>query len=266
MEDPRLVNLEALTVVELRSMLKKMGLKTSGRKAELIERIKEAEPLRKSENRRPSVQKLEQSQMPILPPDMLVAIALELELPDLFRFCMSSKRHNEVVCKNKMFWLRRLQRDKMGRKEHPNYKTISDYKSYYRARRREYKHFLNEKAIEFAENGDLLKFAKAVNLGAKLDYDGGAGTALEIAVGRGHENIVKHIIQNGLVRQFQKDNALKDAVTLRNNTIAKYLINNGADLFYDDGIIIEIIYENLDKEMINFVEKEISKREKKLLR
>ena len=63
--------------------------------------------------------------METLNKDMLVKIALELDLPRLLRFCESEKRINDKVCKNNDFWRNKLERD------FPDYKTV-DWKLSFR--------------------------------------------------------------------------------------------------------------------------------------
>jgi len=49
--------------------------------------------------------------------DTLFSIALELNLPDLLKFCRSSKRINDLVCKRDDIWNSKLKSD------FPNYDT-----------------------------------------------------------------------------------------------------------------------------------------------
>ena len=59
--------------------------------------------------------------------DMLVQIALELDLKDILNFCNSFKKVNEKICKDDMFWRNKIE------KEHPNifsYNYLPKYISY----------------------------------------------------------------------------------------------------------------------------------------
>ena len=47
--------------------------------------------------------------METLSKDLLFTLALEFSLPDLLRFCSSSKRINELVCQHNDIWNRKLQ-------------------------------------------------------------------------------------------------------------------------------------------------------------
>ena len=46
-----------------------------------------------------------------LPKDLLFLLALDMNLPDILRFCSSSSRINKTVCNNPTFWQQKLQRD-----------------------------------------------------------------------------------------------------------------------------------------------------------
>ncbi len=43
--------------------------------------------------------------------NLIVQIALELNLPDILSFCRSNKRFNEVVCESDIFWSKKLVND-----------------------------------------------------------------------------------------------------------------------------------------------------------
>ena len=45
------------------------------------------------------------------PKDVLMLIALELDLPDLLNYCVSNPALNKAACENEFFWLRKLERD-----------------------------------------------------------------------------------------------------------------------------------------------------------
>ena len=45
------------------------------------------------------------------PPDIIFYIGLMLDLPDIIKYCQSSKKFNKLICKNKHFWIQRLKND-----------------------------------------------------------------------------------------------------------------------------------------------------------
>lgn len=50
--------------------------------------------------------------------DELFSLSVNLDLPDLFRFCSSSRRFNNEVCKNNDIWFYKL-------KEFPDYHLLN---------------------------------------------------------------------------------------------------------------------------------------------
>lgn len=65
-----------------------------------------------------------------LPPDMMMKIALELDLPVLVSWCSLSSRFNEVTCSNYIFWANRFKQDYpeyFNNYDRPDYMTWKDY-------------------------------------------------------------------------------------------------------------------------------------------
>ena len=46
-----------------------------------------------------------------IPKDVIVHIALMLDLPEVISLCLTSKKFNINVCKNNSFWISRLKQD-----------------------------------------------------------------------------------------------------------------------------------------------------------
>lgn len=51
------------------------------------------------------------SELNNLPKDVLVMMALDLDLAEVISLCRSSSKLNSSLCKNKNFWIRKLQYD-----------------------------------------------------------------------------------------------------------------------------------------------------------
>jgi len=49
--------------------------------------------------------------METLPKDILISIALNLDLPQIIQFCKTDKYHNNVICESRNFWNRKLLQD-----------------------------------------------------------------------------------------------------------------------------------------------------------
>ena len=43
--------------------------------------------------------------------DILITLALEYDLPTIYKFCSTSKRMYEIICNNNLFWLSKLKKD-----------------------------------------------------------------------------------------------------------------------------------------------------------
>jgi len=55
--------------------------------------------------------KLKDTKLEDLPSDIIMSIALLLDLPEILKLCQVSKRLNEVVCDNEIFWMRKTFKD-----------------------------------------------------------------------------------------------------------------------------------------------------------
>jgi hypothetical protein len=49
-----------------------------------------------------------------LPKDVLILLALELDEPSISKLCGSSKRLNEIICDNQLFWKKKLEKERPG--------------------------------------------------------------------------------------------------------------------------------------------------------
>lgn len=97
--------------------------------------------------------------METLNKDVLLKLALDLDLASLVKFCKSSKRINATVCNDNMFWFNKL------RKDYPNAFDVpqgSDYEKIYKSINKRiytsYKSFTNvPKPNEIAKISDYIK-------------------------------------------------------------------------------------------------------------
>ena len=46
-----------------------------------------------------------------IPNDLIIYIALQLDLPELLNYCRVSQKFNSLVCQNNSFWINRLKQD-----------------------------------------------------------------------------------------------------------------------------------------------------------
>ena len=60
------------------------------------------------------------------PKEMLIEIALYLDMEGIIKFCKTNKRVNSVVCENENFWRQKLLKD------YPNHDSLSQFEESYR--------------------------------------------------------------------------------------------------------------------------------------
>ena len=61
------------------------------------------------------------------PKEMLIEIALKLDIENIIKFCKTNKRTNFVVCENEHFWRRKLLKD------YPNFKELTEVHTSYKS-------------------------------------------------------------------------------------------------------------------------------------
>ena len=54
---------------------------------------------------------MEELGMNHLPKDLVIQLALELDLPSILNYCRSSKKFNHMICDNYTFWMNKHIRD-----------------------------------------------------------------------------------------------------------------------------------------------------------
>ncbi len=66
-----------------------------------------------------------------LPPDVIIYMAMNMDLPEILSFCLLSKRFDGIICQNKDFWLHRLINDyEVDVSEIPSHYTPKMYYEY----------------------------------------------------------------------------------------------------------------------------------------
>ncbi len=55
--------------------------------------------------------RLDPASLSRLSKDVIIYMALNLDLPEILKLCQTSRRFNKTVCKNRDFWSNKLQRD-----------------------------------------------------------------------------------------------------------------------------------------------------------
>lgn len=197
---------------------------------------------------------------PKLPRDVLFKIALALDLPDLLSYCLTSKSYNDAACKNPDFWRARLLKEKQTLLRDKDIQSIKDPKEYYEKQVKKYKGYLSKKLTEFAKSGELDKAKRAVELGADINYETVDGnefnTPLTYAANNGHFDVVKYLIEHGADKNdYYLATALVESVKNRHNEIAIYLVEQGANTAFDKDLAIRWALTNNDKELADYLER-----------
>jgi len=143
-------------------------------------------------------------------------------------------------------------------KKGQNIDQMSNPKEYYKIQNEKFIEFLNKKLVEFSDNGNVTNVKRALEKGADINYmyviDNKPLTAIQAASLKGHLDVVKILIESGKkIQDYYLNNALIGALLDARNNIAKYLIDNGADVSYDDEWPLDVIRETNNYEMMDFL-------------
>ena len=88
-----------------------------------------------------------------LPKDMIIYLAMEMELLEIISFCNTSKKINERVCKNNIFWRNKIEKERPGLLDYLSEEKQKDYrKIYIRIHDSKY-----SGECTFTEDGDIIK-------------------------------------------------------------------------------------------------------------
>lgn len=66
-----------------------------------------------------------------LPPDVLIRMALDYDMPEILSLCLTSKRINGIICENSKFWMNKLIRDYPKTFQKVKEIGATDWKKYY---------------------------------------------------------------------------------------------------------------------------------------
>ena len=136
-----------------------------------------------------------------LPKDVLIFMALEYGLDTIYKLCQTNKKFNNIICKNNIFWMNKVEHD-YGKFGHipemitKNYGKIHDWKKYYQILNyiQRNNSNLNKLLYSASKNNqkDLVKFLLADN---RTDLKN--PRSLMVASSKGNINIVKLLLKHG---------------------------------------------------------------------
>lgn len=170
-----------------------------------------------------------------LPKDLLIKLAIDLDLPDLLRWCQLNKRFNNLTCRNDTFWMNKFYHE-YGKYSKVPYMSWKDF----------YKYVTtidpDDLLIGGAKNNNLNYVKIALGRGANintLDDD-----ALQLASQNGHLSIVKYLAEHGADINALDDWALILASRNGHLSIVKYLVKHGADIHSRDYEALKVASRN----------------------
>ena len=213
----------------------------------------------------------------ILSKDILIELAIELDLPDIINWCRLNKRFDEFTCKSDVFWRR---------------KFIHDYGDYSKVLGLSWREFYkyvtvtkpNDLLWKGVEKNVLSYVVVALKRGANINNIRILFTPLSKASKRGQLEIVKYLVEQGgadinfrngqalgeasydgqlevvkyLVGQGMNDNAVVDQALMYASEnghleVVKYLVENGADVRFADDYALRRASRNGHLEVVKYL-------------
>ena len=169
-----------------------------------------------------------------LPNDIILYIALDMDIPEVFNYCRLSKRFNGLVCNSQNFWTQRLQRDfKIF-----HVPVSHSPKSYYLEIKESLLRSGNHINIRFdtAAQYGMLWLVKDIYKNKNIVPS--LSNAIILSSTNGHLDTVKFLVEEaGFNIVAQLNEGLIRASTSNNLELVKYLIEKGADLNYYNNYI-----------------------------
>ena len=186
------------------------------------------------------------SNFDLLPKDILIELAIELDLPDIIKWCSLSKKFDSLTCKNDVFWRRKFIHDYGG------YSKKSDltWKGFYK--------FVtvtepNDLLWEGIEGNILSYVVVSLKRGANVENGRRNYTPLSIASEKGHLEVVKYLVGQGADVRAQYDYALRYASLNGHLDIVKYLVDKGSYVSAEDDFALRYASNNGHLEVVKYL-------------
>lgn len=152
-----------------------------------------------------------------LPKDVIIYLALTMDLPEILGLCRTNSRFNDLVCENDTFWRNKLSQDY---KIYQVPKSYLSYKEYYKFLTNELKNPFD--ALYIGSNvGDINLVRLALEKG--VDVHIWDDLAVRIASKYGHLDIVRYLVEKGANYHVRDDQSLNWATISGHDDVVKYL-------------------------------------------
>ena len=218
-----------------------------------------------------------------LPKDILIEIAIELDLSDIVNWCQLNKRINSLTGQNETFWMRKFIHDygnnpknsdltwkefyKLVTVTNPNdllWKGVEENILSYVAiglirgadieNTRSFNHHDYNPLSKASENGHLEVVKYLVEQGA--DVCARYNYPLINASDNGHLDVVKYLVEQGADVRARDNYALRWAGYNGYLEVVKYLVEHGANVRADNDFALRIASENGHLEVVKFLVKQ----------
>ena len=155
--------------------------------------------------------------MNYLPKDLLIELALDLDLPEVIKFCSSSQRINKTICESDVFWSKKFIRD-YG--DYPKTtKTTETWKEFYKFVTETKPDVLLNLGAEFNIISYVVVGLKRADLNG-MNYWMYIETPLTKASQKGYLEIVKYLVEYETnIQRRDRLNRRKALVTQENKNV-----------------------------------------------
>ena len=158
-----------------------------------------------------------------LPNDLIINIALELDLPDLIKWCSINKKFNNITCNNDTFWMNRYHKD-FGQIKKPTWKTAYITTSRFTP---------EELVYQGIKYNDIELIGIGLNRGYNINYPGdtyGIPPLLFASEEKSSLKTIKYLVEQGADIRVDDYYPLYMYAATNRLDVVKYLHEQGSDI------------------------------------